>query len=329
MEQSIELMRKRHAYFTTLIAEHSIQTAREFYDNMHEQFAMFGVDLFLDESESECHINITCEDYDYESYTVADSTNTSFARIKTIVEWKNPTYGCHEEVDIFHEPRYYKHEIETLEKEIIKIVETDKEWTDDTEQRYIVENLLKQRCDLLNKMFVPNAENLKRFRRVNDHLLKLTDSADHRLGEINAVEYYMASHDDDDEVIESWVRFVYNDEKSILRLEDDDYYGSNFALMIKTLYELYWAKRQEKIVHLRNGHPRLDDGKSWMDAPFVKWRDGFKDIIICYAVHDLTNHKAYSVPDLLRLNNFWMESSITFQSFTRQDDSHFNTQIIE
>lgn len=38
-------MRKRHAYFNHLILEHRIETAREFYDKLHEQFAMFGVDL--------------------------------------------------------------------------------------------------------------------------------------------------------------------------------------------------------------------------------------------------------------------------------------------
>lgn len=172
-------------------------------------------------------------------------------------------------------------------------------------------------------MFIPNTENLKRFRHVNDHLLNLTDRADDRLAEINAVEYYMASPEDDDEVIESWVRFVYYDENSILQLEDDEYYGSNFPLMIKTLYELYLAKGHEKIVHLRNRQPPLEVGDSWKHTPFWKWKDSFNDIIICYAVHDLTSHKAYSVPDLLRLNSFLCESSITFQSITRQDGTQF------
>lgn len=101
MEQSIELIRKRHAYYATLIAKHSIHTAREFYDKLHEQFAMFGVDLFLDESESECQISITCEDYDYENYTVVDGTNGGLATIKATVGWKHPIYLCSDEVHIF------------------------------------------------------------------------------------------------------------------------------------------------------------------------------------------------------------------------------------
>lgn len=47
---------------------------------------------------------------------------------------------------------------------------------------------------------------------------------------------------------------------------------------------------------------RLDDGTTWaegcLDLP------QFKDIVVCYAVHDLCTHKNYSVPDLLRLNTY-------------------------
>lgn len=101
MEQTIELMRKRHAYYTKLIEQNDIHTAREFYAKLHELFAMFGVDLYLDESESVCTIAMTCEDYDYEDYTVTDGNDGSLATISPIVEWKHPTYMCNDEIDIF------------------------------------------------------------------------------------------------------------------------------------------------------------------------------------------------------------------------------------
>lgn len=101
MEQTIELMRKRHAYYTKLIAEHNIHTACEFYAQLHELFAMFGVDVYLNESESECTIAITCEDYDYEDYTVASGKESGLATISSIVGWKHPTYMCGDEIDIF------------------------------------------------------------------------------------------------------------------------------------------------------------------------------------------------------------------------------------
>ena len=101
MEQTIELMRKRHAYYTKLIEEHDIRTAREFYAQLHELFAMFGVDVYLNEDETECTIAITCEDYDYEDYTVVDGKDGGLATISPVVEWKHPTYMCGDEIDIF------------------------------------------------------------------------------------------------------------------------------------------------------------------------------------------------------------------------------------
>lgn len=220
-----------------------------------------------------------------------------------------------------------KRSIKEIESEILDITGDDYEayngWDDNVELRNRVELLLKRRCDLLNRMFCPTAENIARFQIVNNHLRNLTLKACKKLAEINAVEYYMASPDDDNEEVEGWVRFVFNDEDSVIKLEDDDYYGSNFTLMIKALAELYQSKGQERIIYTRDGINRLDDGQSWLEAPFDKWEATFKDTVICYAIHDLTSHKAYSIPDLLRLDDFWTEARITFQSITRQDGMHF------
>ena len=222
--------------------------------------------------------------------------------------------------------------IKKIETQILAITCDDYEvyngWADNAELRNHVEALLKSRCDLLNRMFNPTTETIARFQILNNHLRNLTLQACKRLAEINAVEYYMASPDDDDEEVESWVRFVFNDEYSVLKLEDDDYYGSNFTLMIKVLAELYQSKRQDRIIYLCNGRNCLDDGKSWMDTPFDRWDAAVRDIVICYAVHDLTNHKAYSVPDILHLNDFRTEARITFQSITRQDGTRVNHYVV-
>ena len=136
----------------------------------------------------------------------------------------------------------------------------------------------------------------------------------------------MAGCEDDGYDVESYVRFIYQGDDSVLKLDDDDYYGSNFTLMIKALAELYIAKGQENIIYARLGKNNLDDGESWLEEPFCKWKHWLGDIIICYAVHDLTSHKAYSVPDLLRLDSFLCESTVTFQSITRQNDTRFKAQ---
>lgn len=128
----------------------------------------------------------------------------------------------------------------------------------------------------------------------------------------------MMEYEDEDHGFESWVRFIYCGDESVLKLEDD-YYGSNFTLMIKALTELYIAKGHENIIFTRLGKNNLDDGGSCLDEPFCKWKDWLGDIIICYAVYDLTSHKSYSTPDLLRLDSFLCESAITFQSIAYQN----------
>lgn len=219
----------------------------------------------------------------------------------------------------------FKSEIQKIETEILAItgtvIEDYNEWAESDSNRNRVESLLKRRCKLLNDAFQLTAENLERLRQVNSHLTNLTRQV--YVNEINAEEYYMADSKDNDYEVESRVRLIFRDVDSVLKLDDDEYYGSNFTLMIKTLTELYIAKGQENIIYARDGKNNLDDGESWLEEPFFKWKDWLGDIIICYAVHDLTSHKSYSVPDLLRLDSFLCESVITFQSITRQNSSRF------
>ena len=100
MEQSIELMRRRHAYYTKLIANHNIHTAQEFCDIYSEIFEMFGVELYIDaDATNTCIISITCEGYDYEDYTIQDGVDNGLATVSNIVEWK--PVCCHEATDIF------------------------------------------------------------------------------------------------------------------------------------------------------------------------------------------------------------------------------------
>ena len=93
--------------------------------------------------------------------------------------------------------------------------------------------------------------------------------------------------------------------------------------MIKTLFEVYSHSGIESIVTLNEHRGPLDDGVSWDEYPFNRFPE-FKDSITCYAVHDLTDHKLYSIPDLLRLNDFWSEVEFKVQSITNQDGQHYD-----
>lgn len=180
------------------------------------------------------------------------------------------------------------------------------------------------RCSLLNRMFIPDQKNLERFCKVNDFLLHKTQEMHRRVGDLVKKVHILSDKEfDDDCEVEGNLQFVFNGEESILSLDDDECYGSRFDLMNKALYELYQGKGLSEIERSTDGINNLDDGQSWMEWPFWKWEKEFKDIVICHVVHDLTSHKLYSIPDLLRLNDFWVEAKIIFQSITTQDGTRW------
>ena len=221
--------------------------------------------------------------------------------------------------------------IKLIESQIIELVGSDiDEFNYDNlskEQKEEVKLLLQERRDILNELFQPTEANLAQFCKLNDELYRLTMALNERVKRIvSKKDILLDSNDfDDDYELEGTLKFVFNDETSISRLPDDDYYGSNFAVMIKTLYEVYVDDGIESIVTINEHHGPLDDGVSWYEYPFNRFPE-FKDFIICYAVHDLTDHKLYSIPDLLRLNDFWSEVEFKVQSITNQDGQHYDFQ---
>lgn len=194
-----------------------------------------------------------------------------------------------------------------------------------SEEIETIEDLLADRKHILNEMFQPTDENMARFRAINQRLFKLTENLHRRFKIIESKSAIFSDCQDfdDDYEIEGWLRHVFNGTESILALPDDEYYGTRFALMIKTLYELYEEKGLQNIESAYHESAPLDDGVSWDEPPY-RGKPEFDDIVICHAVHDLTNHKAYSIPDLLRLNDFWCEVQIKIQSITDQKGNRWN-----
>lgn len=82
-QETIELMRLRHAYYTRLINEAKVKTAQEFYDRFKEHFEMYGIKLKLSDDKTNCSIYLELGDYDYEQYWVEDGLNDGFCRGKS------------------------------------------------------------------------------------------------------------------------------------------------------------------------------------------------------------------------------------------------------
>lgn len=88
-KETIEMMRRRHAYYTKLISDGKIKTAQEFYDRFKEHFEMYGIKLELSDDKSNCSINLELGDYDYEQYWVKDGPNDVLASVSPDVAFKD------------------------------------------------------------------------------------------------------------------------------------------------------------------------------------------------------------------------------------------------
>ena len=206
-----------------------------------------------------------------------------------------------------------------VEEKILRITEING-WMSTKELYEQVKDLLNDRHYILNKMFRLHVseQEVERFREVNSHLLELTNELfkEH----LKMLEFLNGNHFDEVTTV-SYIELeslMDVDEGGLLFLFDDDEdYGSNFSKMAEAIawtedLEIHSCTNylgEEPLIH------RLDDGTTWaegcLDLP------QFKDIVVCYAVHDLCTHKNYSVPDLLRLQSYTIRHSInTKQNYT-------------
>ena len=100
-KETLKLMRRRHSYYTKLIADAKIKTAQDFYDRYKEHFEMYGIDLKLSDDKSWCTIYLDLGDYDYEDYSIGNGVNGGLAVVSTEVSFKEMFNNV--EVNIFTE----------------------------------------------------------------------------------------------------------------------------------------------------------------------------------------------------------------------------------
>ena len=98
-KETLELMHRRHAYYTKLITDAEIKTAEEFYERYSEQFLMYGIKLKLSDNKKWCSIHLELGDYDYEDYGVEDGKDDTLAEVSPETAFKDLFRNA--EVDIF------------------------------------------------------------------------------------------------------------------------------------------------------------------------------------------------------------------------------------
>ena len=191
--------------------------------------------------------------------------------------------------------------------------------------------LLAYRCSALNTMFYDHCSDseIKQFATINEQLYNATQHMYERTNMAKDFLQTMPTHEKDSDVwIESKLEFWCDDASSVPKFAEDEYYGSDFSNMIAILSTIdrdfyhregfdYIYPHSEiidgKVVVRDDIVNVLDDGKSWAEGDLRHKK--LSHIVICHAVHDICDHKSYSIPDLLRMNSFEVCVDIKIQSF--------------
>ena len=153
--------------------------------------------------------------------------------------------------------------------------------------------------------------------------------------DLNELIKTMPLHEkDDDVVVQANLKFWDDGAMSVLELEDDAFYCSDFARMIELLAMVDYKYTHLDYVHqictstgIEGGVLKvdddikddLDDGTTWAEG-WLK-HPKLDHLVICHAVHDICTHKHYSIPDLLRMNTFEVSVEMKIQQIVNQDGS--------
>ena len=199
----------------------------------------------------------------------------------------------------------------------------------------LLDALLDLRGWALNSLFEVHCsdEEVRRFTAINDKLYTMTENMYERARMVNDLIKTMPLHEKDDDVeVEAKLKFWEDGAPSVLEIEDDAYYGSDFTRMIVLLAIVDRDYKCYDEIGQVNLSPRLVDGKVVSDDDIINdlddgttWAEAWlrhpklDHLIVCHAVHDICTHKNYSIPDLLRMNTFEVSVDIKIQQIEDQD----------
>lgn len=239
-----------------------------------------------------------------------------------------------------------KYELKKLEKRILRItgdpLATGKgyrkffRWASNKNSVDRVREMMSDRSFILHLLFEKHCTpaEVARLEKVNALLLDLTNRTYKRTASLARKVLSIPREElDDDLTVEGKLIPEFDLTSSVLRLEDDAYYGSDFARMAAILqeteeYQPGMADVRCYLDQIENFTPAItneelgcantmDDGTTWAEA----WLriPPLEHITICYALHALVTHLNWSIPDVLRINDYKIEVTFTVQQFSDQD----------
>ena len=214
------------------------------------------------------------------------------------------------DLSFFYEENITKKKLITIEEKIKKIVGDDPDKLSFRktikEQLELLENLLQERKWILNQLFEYTPDNIERIKKIDHRLRNLSLKLHERVQAMDSKSTLILDDPDfdDDYEIEGTLQFSWDDENSVLGLDDDKFYGSDFNSMIHIIDRFYYAKGRfaSDILSINRRSKNMDDEIDWNESPLLH-----PELNICFATYVICCHKVYSIPDLLRLNDFWAE----------------------
>ena len=206
----------------------------------------------------------------------------------------------------------------------------------------LIRSLMNVREYLLNRMFFLGCSDaeVEGFKRVNDTLYSLHQQMLERGAELwrRELSFDVKDDFDDDIDLEGKLFFSSNDESSLVRYDNDNFYGSDFPFMLeleddllsKGLHEIefcHTSRKEDSTPEMTDKElgfeNLLDDGNSWADS--IVWfcdNPKIKDVFIHHPMNDLASNKNFPLPDIVRMNDFWCEIRVLHQKLSDQGGRH-------
>lgn len=191
---------------------------------------------------------------------------------------------------------------------------------------------------VLSKMFAFHCSEaeVRRFEEQNSLLKHMTEDMYAKTGEVfrHILDRPLGMDLDDIEIMGT-VGYWADDGENVLRMEEDDFYGSDFEHMIPIIESMeglfckeivscrpHWKADNSQSSAMTDEElwlvDDLDDGTSWAEGHMRHPK--LDHILMCYATHVIVSHCRFSIPDFLRMKSFVTNVEVRLQVFSENHD---------
>ncbi len=197
--------------------------------------------------------------------------------------------------------------LQTCEKRIIEMVNWDPEYFYDESLSYEeldqLKALLKKRQRILNKMCLYTDNEVKRLEELNAMFIDAIRQMNQDLGYLHDGRMNMPNmeqYNDNPTWLDIMIYYDFYAENSVIKMPEDDYYGSQFDKML----ELLCAEEDDLTYKGCYGFCRQ------LGDHFIEETCEGRTYERNPAIQDLIKCHLYSMPDVLRMNNFRMKMTM-------------------